>query len=136
MDIRTKFNLGELVYAVSCETFPRTTTCPVCNGKRTVIDGFDVTCKTCHDTSYLIDGKITKYRVETSGVIGKIEASVYSNDKNTPVYLRGDSSIGYMITATGVGIGTVWSEERLFHSKEEAEAFCKMKNQLEEQEDK
>ncbi len=40
-----------------------------------------------------------------------------------------------MITETGIGTGTIWSEEDLFHSKAEAEAYCNMKNQLEEQKD-
>lgn len=135
MNIQTKFNLDDLVYAVSHERMTRMTVCPVCNGKPPVITGFNVRCQRCHGDGYITNGTYVKYRIAEHGIIGRISTETYTNSDIVPEYLQGREKKGYMITATGIGTGTIWSEEDLFHSKAEAEAYCNMKNQLEEQKD-
>lgn len=89
MNIQTKFNLDDLVYAVSHERMTRKTVCPVCNGKPPVIYGFDVRCQRCHGDGYIINGTYVKYRIAAHGFIGRISTETYSNSDIVPEYLQG-----------------------------------------------
>jgi hypothetical protein len=121
LSLKPKFQLGQHVYAIN-ESYDHKdvhTNCDLCNSTGIVhIKGKDYRCPECHGfiEKTIINGK---YVVENSGKIGCISVEEYLYKK------YGCSKICYMLDSTGIGSGTVWPEEKLFPSREEAEEFCK-----------
>jgi predicted RNA-binding Zn-ribbon protein involved in translation (DUF1610 family) len=94
--------------------------CDLCDSTGFVIvKGKDVEyiCPQCFgDKQYKKLGK--EMTICKTGKIGKICVEQYDSQyKNT-------SGTKYMIDKTGVGSGTVWREEELFASEEEAQRAC------------
>ena len=102
MNIQTKFNLDDLVYAVSHERMTRKTVCPVCNGKPPVIYGFDVRCQRCHGDGYITNGTYVKYRIAEHGIIGRISTETYANS-DIAYWRNPDMSIGFNCTIFSTG---------------------------------
>lgn len=121
--LKPKFKVGQKVYAVSnrSDTRQKHVECDVCNSTGTVeINGRSFTCPSCYGHT---ETEHYGYKYEISyyaATIGKVEIQEYA-----PKYqCRYKSEIRYMLEETGVGSGTVWREERLFATEEEAKEFC------------
>ena len=120
-----KFKVGQKVYAVSnrSDTKQKHVECDVCNSTGYVkVEGREenFVCPVCYgrtETEHYGYKYVISYYEAT---IGKVEIQEYA-----PKYRhRHKSEIRYMLEETGVGSGTVWREERLFATEEEANEFC------------
>ena len=129
MILKTKFDLGQLVYIVQPVCQEIIDVCPACQGNGYVeLNGEKYPCP----NSQCIDGQIHKgyekdhYKITFHSKIGKV--TVEKTESSYKVY--------YMLVATGVGSGALWVDDeeqgsRIFTTKKEAEEYCKMKNKKE-----
>lgn len=119
MEIKTKFEIGQLVYAVSNSILTVKETCEVCSGKgRIDLKGKDYLCPECHGNRMITKTRPEAYRIQYHSQVGKITVEVQDDQyKET-----------YMLKATGVGSGTLWDSENLFASNQEAEEYCREMN--------
>ena len=128
MEIETKFNLGDVVYGISKRYKQVKHTCGACNGVGSVeLNGKSFTCPECWGRGYTETTEPMAWRVATDlfpSTIGRVEVSRY--DKK---YLKdNDNETKYMVASTGVGSGSLWDEESLFSSFEEAQVACDAHN--------
>ena len=123
--LEAKFKIGQQVYAVSNKSDSRQihVKCDVCNSTGKVkVEGRDeeYVCPVCHgrtETEHYGYMYVIAYYEAT---IGKIEIEEYA-----PKYKdRYKSEVRYMLEETGVGSGTLWRENRLFATYDEAKEFC------------
>lgn len=121
--LEAKFKINQKVYAVSSKSVSKRehVKCDVCNSTGKVkITGRDddYVCPVCRgqmETTY--DG--FEYIISYPGAsIGKVQTEEYAARYNC------ESRVTYMLKETGVGSGTVWREDRLFATEEEAKEFC------------
>jgi len=119
MRIETKYNIGDSVYAAGITSGQRKTPCPDCLGKKTWTcktpagEEFEVPCGTCEHGYEGSLGYLTSYgtdpRVDPL-TIGSIQTDTYRKE------------VRYMCRETGIGSGTLHSEENLFTTYDEAMA--------------
>ena len=120
-----KFELGQKVYAVSSVSDTRRVhkECDVCNSTglvKVVGREENFMCPAC-EGKYKTEHYGFKYVISYSrATIGKIDMQVYASKYKN----RYKSEVKYMLEETGVGSGTLWYENRLFGTKEEANEFC------------
>lgn len=123
-----KFKVGQRVYAVvnTSNTRQKHVRCDVCNSTGYVkVEGRDedFVCPACHgrmETEHYGYKYVISYYKAT---IGRVQTTEYSKKYDRK---RGGckSEITYMLEETGVGSGSVWTEDRLFATEEEAKEFC------------
>lgn len=122
--LKPKFEIGQKVFAVTSKYDSEIVhaECDVCNSTGKVkISGRDeeYICPICHgrmEEKHYGFKYIIAYRNAT---IGKVQTEEYSKR-----YRSYQSRITYMLQETGVGSGSIWKEERLFATEEEAIDFC------------
>lgn len=127
MNIISKYNLGDTVCPTGTKRerirIPRN--CTVCSdtGEITISDK-NYTCPECRGNTYHIDEGDIEYYVKSDlvGRVGNIRAEIYEKQ-----YGR-ERKIEYMLDSTGVGSGTLWKEENLFSTIEDAQAACDIRN--------
>ncbi len=126
MKIETKYSLGDFVYQISTYkgNVKVPTNCPVCKDEGIVkLNKKDYCCPECRGYTYhTIEGDIKWYVKNEIGCIGKVGVEIYA-DK-----YKNKDEIKYMLDITGIGSGTLWEENRLFLTIEEAQAECDKRN--------
>lgn len=129
MKITTKFNLGDAVIPIQqggCSIF---IPCKTCNGTgRVTITESDenLLCPKCYGHKGKTEWQRQKWGIPyRMGIIGKIEVVLYAEEHHE----SHDDRTTYMISTTGVGSGTLWLEDQLFKSKEEAQKECDKRNE-------
>lgn len=119
-----KFKVGQRVYAVGSVSDVRQkhVECDVCDSTGYVkIEGKDrkFICPACN-CRMEAEHYGYKYLISYYGArIGRVQATEYAKK-----YRSYKSEVTYMLEETGVGSGTIWKEERLFATEEEAKDFC------------
>jgi len=130
MRIETKYNYRDIVYPISTrfETLKVSTNCPACKDKGKVeLNGNEYTCPKCRGYTYHeVEGDIEYYVTFSQGKIGKIDINLY--DPKYEGKYGNISEIRYMLDSTGIGSGTVWEEDNLFKSRDEAQIECDRRN--------
>lgn len=116
MKIETKYSPGDIVYSAGFSGGQRQTPCPDCLGQKEwqcrtpAGEEFAVPCGTCY-SAWNSTGYISSYgtdpRVERL-TIGTVQVDTRGNE------------IRYMCKETGIGSGTLHSEDRLFRTEAEA----------------
>lgn len=127
MKLESKFDLNQTVWAISSDTFRHIVKCEVCSCTGKVfIGGEEFVCPKCNGraTRPQYDG-VKWYISNHKAVVGKITLTrtiphSYNSDD--------DNRNTYMLDQSGIGSGTVWPENRLFSSEEEAQAECDKRN--------
>lgn len=120
MKIDVKYNVGDTVWVAADEVVTKQRTCPDCNGTKKWLvhtpssEEFQVDCQTCRRgwTSTGVLSYSERIALPWEGTIGSVR--IDTNAKTAPV--------NYMLNETGVGSGTIWPEDRLYSSEEEAQA--------------
>lgn len=127
MIVATEFELGQTVYPIHQRWERTQVNCPVCDGtgRLKLVKGGDVDC-TNRECIY---GRVTVTNVHKwtpSGDVGQVGQVRF--EITSPEF--GDRSDGrrYMLTSTGVGSGTLWNEDDLCASPEDAVAECELRN--------
>jgi hypothetical protein len=125
MNITTKYSLGDRVYPITLKMETETKQCEECSGRGYVLTdtGRERQCDRCYGRGELNIRSYNKYIVETGsyGVIGKVEVEFYGADNS-------QTKIKYMLDSTGIGSGVLWPENKIFFTKEEAQAECDKRN--------
>lgn len=145
MILETKFDLDQVVYPIGSSIEYKTEgQCPTCEGKRyltlypdgTYRPGFDhdapreyptSRCPTCDGNHRGPTHCRTVWAVQAPSTVGKVAVCVYANHGE-----HHDRGNQYMLLRTGIGSGTVYDEERLFATADEAAAEVARRNATEE----
>lgn len=142
MTFETEFDLGQEVWQVGRKTHQQRVICPTCEGRGKVIvvgadDGeIETYCphRECRGRGSFTSRIWDLYEIRGNARVGSIEVRAFDTSL-APSYRDRAYEERYMIDATGIGSGTVytladgsWTHTRLFGSKAEAEAFCDAEN--------
>jgi hypothetical protein len=127
MKIETKFNLGQLVYPIAQRPGEKFVKCETCLGIGEIIinaTGKERICPDCYGRRGSTEYQALEWNVcnEYASHIGKVNIELYDDE------YKDKNRYAYMISATGIGSGTIWYEENLFASREEAQAECDLRN--------
>ena len=125
MEVKTKFNLKDEVYPITHGMKEVITECSICHGKGEIeVGGNTYRCPECYGTGEHRECKDAEWYVATNliGKIGKVDIELYSNKK------YGESKTSYMLSSTGIGSGTLWNENDLFLTFDEAQQECDKRN--------
>lgn len=130
MEIKTKFSIGDFVYVIKKFGENKYMGCKACNGKGGIYnEGNYFKCNTCYGSGgkYVWVAESWKVAYKKTKV-GKICVEIYNKKyyKDNPE--RKDREICYMVEATGVGSGTIWPENQIFKTLQEAEKECEIRN--------
>lgn len=131
--LKPKFKLGQEVYYCIHSTKPYTETCKTCGGSGTIpIANFDtstISCPKCYKKGFLTCYSNSQWHVVYHpSRIGRINTEEYAQEYLENQEYNYKNTILYMLVQTGVGSGILWSEEKLYSSKEKAEKWCKEQN--------
>lgn len=126
MTVETKFDLGQSVYIIHESCGNKQVDCKPCSGKGGIFnDDVYFQCSKCYGS-----GKVTKHEsfgwrvVYEKAKVGKINIEL-----THPKYKEySKRRIHYMVDATGVGSGSLWSEDNIFSTLEEAQQECDKRN--------
>ena len=123
MKIETKFDLGQYVYVIWQRRGKAFEPCPYCQETgRLETPAGSVLCPKCSGQKGKVIFTPEKWEVTDSGTIGNVRAERY--DPSCDI----DDETSYMLDTTGIGSGALWPEDRLFATREEAEAECARRN--------
>lgn len=120
-----KFYIGQQVFCVRIVYGTTERECPDCLGKKewtcTAPSGefWQAPCNTCN-SGWFSTGRVIVYEDRVSKeklTIGSIQINTAANEKDGP--------IRYMCIETGVGSGSIYREQELFASDEEANEYGK-----------
>jgi len=126
MDIKTKYDLGQFVYTIRKCGSEKFVTCGLCGGTgNVVINGKERTCPDCYGIGGNNEWVPEKWRVLERSHIGKVEVALYTDAT------KGKNRTVYMINSTGIGSGTLWDEDHVFLSDQEAQDECVKRNEEE-----
>jgi hypothetical protein len=127
MEFNSKFKIDQYVWAVTYSRLETHEKCPACNGVGWVVlnDGKDYQCPKCYGEGYLHDYLDQEYRISLKSQVGKITIEQTGDEYNET----------YMLKATGVPSGQVWSADQLFASQKEAQEYCDKMNKKAEKND-
>ncbi len=129
MIIETKFNLGQEVWGTSLHGSNQQVICPECLGKFEFKNpaGNTVQCFKCSygTPGYIIEYVREQWHTHFLGRVGKI-APIRFKTQGEGRYDK--DRVEYMCEITGVSSGTVWYEDNLFDSLEEADKETKYRN--------
>jgi len=119
--ISTKFSVGDVVYWGYTTSEKAQHACPDCNGTRQwkatspAGEEYEFPCPRC--TAYLSDDTLSLNYQTFKPAVKKM--TIGSVQYNSQPY-SGDSNAQYMCVETGVGSGSVYSEDKLFFHEPEA----------------
>lgn len=120
MKIETKYNIGDLVYPIRNQQNKVHVVCPMCLDKGNItVNNFTRICPECYGQRQYkwLPTQWDVMYVDASR-IGKVKVEIFAETKETT----------YMIEATGIGSGSIWDEDTLFLTSEEAQEECDKRN--------
>ena len=141
MNIPAKFDLGQDVYAIRNQHKRVWIICSFCGGVGRVDgkDGTDAHCTKCGGHKGKYEYQPTRWMLADDGpednaqvlggmlTIGCINAQVTEHPEDHENVGCADG-ITYMTRQTGVGAGTLWREQNMFLTRDEALAECDRRN--------
>lgn len=130
MNITTKFDLGQRVYLIHKAGQLVKQKCPACSGNGGIVieyNGFSFICSNCQGSGITETWHSTDWQIAyEKAKIGRIAVELYRETFiNSGI---GKNRISYMIDETGVGSGTIWHEDEVFGTYEEAVNECEKRN--------
>jgi len=137
MNITTKYSIGDRVFAIRRDFVSRIVKCRACGNTGSIkIEGESFTCPKCNGASSHPESAGLKTFVYESGVVGQVryiitDGAYKEQRRNYNLELCVEApeiEIAYMLDCTGIGSGTCWDEGDLFPTREDAQAFCDVKN--------
>lgn len=127
MIIETKYNIGDCVYHVMYTQKQIKKPCPSCNSKgRINLKKQKFNCPDCYGRGTKESYSKRQWMFDVPLTIGSIRYDSARSDETTT----------YMCNETGVGSGSIYHEEDLFLTKEEAEVECAKRSKLDKEENK
>jgi hypothetical protein len=127
MNINTKFSLGDPVVTITSDYVSRKVKCYTCNHTgRVVINDEEFTCPKCNGNCLRDQICGHKSIIGEISTIGKIQVEI--TDPKFCYHEKEAYKVIYMLKITGIGSGTLWNEKDLFHTREEAQKECDLRN--------
>jgi hypothetical protein len=131
MIITTKFDIGDYCVPIRLMKVSVFIPCTTCDGtgRATLKNEQTISCPTCYGRKGATEWHDARWGIlpDAPGDVGKIEATRYDPFSQ---HHRDDSRTRYMLWSTGVGSGSVYSEDDCFASRDEAQAECDARNAL------
>lgn len=130
MNITTKFDLGQRVYIIHKAGQLVKQKCPACSGNGGIVleyNGFSFICSNCQGSGITETWYSTNWQIAYEKVkIGRVGVELY---RETFINRGSEKNrITYMVDETGVGSGSLWNEDDIFATKEEALEECEKRN--------
>ena len=141
MIIETKFSLNEKVYFIERTIKTVFKKCPACDGEGKVSfkDKVSRKCPLCYGDKGSHENVGLSWHVAEELTIGQVRYETTSIEQdgmfcNVGHYNPSKTThkVEYMAYETGIGSGTVWKEEELFKTKEEAQQEADKRNKEKE----
>jgi hypothetical protein len=138
MKLETKYDLNQKVWLIRLQKERKFIECTACygSGKVTLGDDKSRTCPVCYGNRGNYRYLDNKWQLISEMTIGQIQHKIENIKSdglfdNIGEYKEGNTKeeIKYMAYETGVGSGTLYDEENLFPSIEEAEKECEIRNE-------
>ena len=138
MKIETKFSLGDRVFIIHKHGNYQFVTCKACQGKGGVyVESMKFECSACYGKGGREEWIAKKWQVAYKNTkVGRVTVEKYLEEYYKEYPSDRDREIRYMVTATGIGSGSVWSEKDVFKTLKEAEAECAKRNAEESKQEK
>jgi len=116
MKFESKYNLDDTVYTIWSNQKQNIVKCPTCEGKGsyTLKDSIERSCPECYGRKTKTIFEKESWKIQKTLTIGQIRIQETEEEKE----------IKYMCYETGIGSGTIYSEETLFATKEKAQKEC------------
>ena len=138
MKIETKFDFGDRVYCIKQDHEQVLEKCSFCAGIGSIngADGTRKLCPECYGRKGKIVYKRKKWLIRNVLTIGQIKAEIQcAHDGEVSIFDNYGSQeekrkIKYMAYETGIGSGSVYDEELLFATREQAQAECDKRNSM------
>mgnify|MGYP001413957503 CR=1 FL=1 len=138
MKLTSKFDLNQQVYTIIQDRKTAWEECSTCDGRgKVTIKNEQHDCPKCRGSKGEYVYLPLAWHVDGPMTIGKIRYEVTNIEKtgmfdNIGEYAEGkdEHEVEYMCYETGIGAGTLWHEERLYTTAEEAQADCDRKNEV------
>lgn len=126
MNIKTKYNLGDNVIAIVNSNKVVTKECHVCKGKGEVeIPNYGLTdCPECYGSGTISKTEMTGWHIPNDEYYHFKIKKIYTTNYLKQTVLNKDK-VQYMSHPNG---GTLFKEDNLFLSREEAQAECDKRN--------
>lgn len=128
MQLNSKFNCGQLVWHRFIGTKENRTKCKDCLGDGHLVSksGSKQTCRECYGRGYISECINDVPVIQGPYTVGQIRiAYIAKSDRHSEFSNYGkqkeNTEISYMMYETGIGSGSVYYEDSLFATKEEAE---------------
>lgn len=137
MEIKTKFGINDVVFLIRNQTEQYREPCAACSSRGFIVldDKKERRCPECYGNGEFARHRPTKWRVIQTLTIGKITAEAVNIRKmgdfdNYGEYEEGSTEFEtkYMAYESGIGSGSVYDEENLFRTEEEAQSNCDERN--------
>lgn len=129
MLLKSRYDIGQSVWVAQQQYEPVRNACKLCHGKGMVqIVGSEklAVCPECKGRGYFDGGAIYRWVLGIHSVVGQINIKAVKTPKKGII-----TTVEYMLRDSGIGSGSIWKEDQLFLTKEEAEAYCDKMNELE-----
>lgn len=143
MKLESKFDLNDTVYTITRTSVPKTKTCTGCEGAGVIElkNGNKSGCPECHGRKIVLVPQPVQFNVQlvplTIGLVRVQAKNLFQEGifDNIGYYKEGltEFETEYMCYETGIGSGTVWNEENLFATQEEAQAEADRLNKKEQE---
>jgi len=132
MEIKTKFSLNDKVFVIHKTVTSRFITCKACNGQGRIIqNGCEFLCASCQYSGGRYEDVSPKWQIAFENTkVGKVYVEMYYEKYYKINPKTRDREIKYMVEASGIGTGTLWMENEVFATEEEALEECKKRNAI------
>ncbi len=139
MILQSKYDLNQEVYVIQKDHKQEWIKCPACggNGHVTLLNG-DRTCPECYGRAGHYVNRQLEWQVKGMLTIGQIRHEITNIEPddifdNVGHYKEGNTKtkvqyMQYMAYETGVGSGTLYYEDKLFPTLDDAEIECNKLN--------
>lgn len=122
MELQSKFGLGQNVHTIKLVNELSYSPCLTCGGDgHVIVGGYSVSCPARCSGGKVVGGADPTWQVDFYSHIGRVQITKYLDG-------LGEDEVCYMLKATGVGSGQLWSDDQLFASKEDAQVECDRRN--------
>jgi hypothetical protein len=133
MTIKTKFSLEDRVFVIQKFGNNEFVSCQCCEGTGGIVtEKGKFTCNECHGSGGKYEWVGDKWKIAYKNTkIGKVYIEMYYEKyyEENPNYRN--NGIKYMVTATGIGSGSIWYERDVFKTERQAQLECDRRNKEE-----
>ncbi len=128
MLLKSQYDIGQSVWTVQQRYEPVRNACKLCHGKGMVqVVGSEklAVCPECSGRGYFDDGVTYRWVLGIHSVVGQVSIKAVKTGRTIT------TTVEYMLRDSGIGSGSIWNEDQLFLTQEEAESYCKRMNEME-----